>query len=136
MISKYGPEFIPRRATPGSQAYDFFCPIEITIEAGQTVVFDTGVSLEPGDLYDDEAMNIIPRSSLGIKYGLRLKNSVALIDSDYHDTIKAALITDESYTIKRGERFMQGQIVKCGRIPNEIPPTQSRTGGFGSTGRF
>ena len=78
----------------------------------------------------------MPRSSLGIKYGLRLKNTIGVIDADYRDTIKIALTTDETATLMYGEKVMQGVIVKFGLIPNEVKPDTKRSGGLGSTGRM
>ena len=134
MISKFGEDFMPRRATPGSAGYDFYMPYDVTIHPGSTVVIDSGVSLEDGDLATNEVMCLFPRSSLGIQFGLRLKNTTGIIDSDYRDTIKIALTTDVKCTIQPGQRVMQGIIFKFGLIPNEIAPTTSRVGGIGSTG--
>lgn len=136
MISIFGDEFMPRRATKGSAGYDFRMPEECTIDVGETVVVDSGIKLEEGDLGIDEVMLLFPRSSLGIKYGLKLKNSVGVIDSDYLGTIKIALITDKKLTLSKGEKVMQGVIVKFGLIPNEDKPITMRTGGVGSTGRM
>ena len=135
MISK-NPNLMPKRATEHSAGYDFRMPYEVTIGAGQTVVIDSGVSLEEGDLGIDEVMLLMPRSSLGIKYGLRLKNTIGVIDADYRDTIKIALTTDETVTLMYGEKIMQGVIVKFGLIPNEVKPDTKRSGGLGSTGRM
>ena len=135
MISK-NPELMPRRATEHSAGYDFRMPYEVTIGAGHTVVIDSGISLEEGDLGIDEVMLLMPRSSLGIRYGLRLKNTIGVIDADYRDTIKIALTTDDPVTLAYGEKVMQGVIVKFGLIPNEVKPDTKRIGGLGSTGRM
>lgn len=136
MISTMGNNLMPRRATKHSAGYDFKMPCETTIEPGQTVVIDSGICLEEGDLNIDEVMLLLPRSSLGIKYGLRLKNTVGVIDADYRDTIKIALVTDKKLTLIRGEKVMQGVIVKFGLIPQEIKPEAERKGGLGSTGKL
>lgn len=135
MISKFGDEYMPRRATVGSAGYDFYMPYDVTIHPGETVVVDSGIALEDGDLAMDEVMCLFPRSSLGIQFGLRLKNVTGIIDSDYRDTIKIALTTDVECSIDCGQRVMQGIIFKFGLIPHEIPPKKARSGGLGSTGR-
>lgn len=135
MKSNYGHDLLPRRATKYSAGYDFKMPYEVTIGAGQTVVIDSGISLEEGDLKFDEVMLLMPRSSLGIKYGVRLRNTIGVIDADYRDTIKIALVADSPVTLLRGEKVMQGIITKFGLIPQEIKPESERKGGLGSTGR-
>ena len=80
-------------------------------------------------------MAIVPRSGLSFKYGLRIINTVAIIDQDYRDTIKLKVTVEQSYTLKKGERFAQGIILPFGIMSGEIVPTESRNGGFGSTGR-
>lgn len=138
MISKYGEEFLPRRATKGSCGYDFKIPYDVTIQPGQTVIVDSGIQLEDGDLGEDYYLELVVRSSLGIKRALTLANTVGIIDSDYRDTIKIALTTtrDTPIIINCGERVMQGIIHKYYLFPNEIKPEAERTGGVGSTGRM
>ena len=126
---------MPRRMTKYSGGYDFFLPHDVELKAGETIMVDSGVSLEDGDLEDDEVMLLFPRSSLGMNYGFRFTNTVGVIDSDYRDTIKASFTVDKDIHIKQGERFMQGIVFNFRRISNEIEPQQERTGGLGSTGR-
>ena len=45
MISKYGPELMPRRQNEGDAGYDLYAPYEMTIGAGHTVTFDTKEAL-------------------------------------------------------------------------------------------
>ena len=135
MKSRFGDKYIPRRATPGSAGYDFYTPQTVTIVPGETVMIDSGISLEDGDIGDDEVLCLYPRSSLGIKYGIRLRNVVGIIDSDYRQTIKIPLTSDVKCTIEAGDRVVQGIVVKYGLINNEIEPTEERVGGIGSTGK-
>lgn len=37
---------VPKRATKGSAGYDFFAPIEFTLEPGQTIKIPTGIRCE------------------------------------------------------------------------------------------
>ena len=140
MISEYGDEYMPRRATKNSAGYDFYSPVDmnctpINVGVAGYYKIDTGISLEDGDLQDDEVMLLFPRSSLGMKYGFSLANTVGVIDADYRDTIKLAFMIDHNIlTIKKGDRIMQGVIVKFGKIPGEIAPADVRNGGIGSTG--
>lgn len=138
---------IPRRATMYSAGYDFHAPHDIKLMPGEWTIVDTGVRFDGTEevrcpmerpeltiFARQWAMLIIPRSSYGFKYGLRMRNSVGLIDMDYRDTIKASLTVDEPLIIKKGDRFLQGIIVPFGIFRGEEKPTSERKGGIGSTG--
>lgn len=150
--------FEPRRATFGSCGYDFYSPREYELMPGEWTVIDTGVSLEDDDTVRFETvqpmpeygenvskvfsyrprhwfMMVVPRSGLSFHYGLRIRNTVGIIDKDYRDTIKCSVTVDEPYTLEVGERFAQGIILPFGVFDNEIEPTENRRGGFGSTGK-
>lgn len=148
---------VPKRATKNSAGYDFYAPYDIKLLPGEWTTVDTGVrfdgteavlcpisemALGGGIRYVEStcdtvrqwAMLVIPRSSYGFKYGLRLRNSVGLIDMDYRHTIKASLTVDEPLVIRKGDRFLQGIIVPFGIIEGEEEPASERNGGIGSTG--
>lgn len=135
---------IPRRATFGSAGYDFYSPYDVQLLPGVWTDIDTGVRLDNEDHcidYNNEVirrwfMLIVPRSGLSNKYGFRIRNTVGIIDMDYRDNIKAKVTVDVPYTLKKGERFMQGIVLPFGCFVHEIPPTNQRMGGFGSTGKI
>lgn len=137
MISGVNP---PARKTIGSCGYDLYCPedIEMSPYDNEWLKIDLGIKLDVGDIPDGYCGLIMPRSSIGMKYGLKLSNTIGVIDSDYTmDTIKAALKVDCTQPIVRlqkNERILQMVIVPFGIIPSEQVPTQQRTGGIGSTG--
>ena len=129
---------LPRRATTGSAGYDFVCPADITLEPGAQAVVPTGVRvwLEPGWVLIN-----CQRSSLGRKHGIRLANTIGVIDSDYYYAdneghILVMLVNggDHTVTISRGERFCQGVFLPHG-LAEEEEVTAARSGGFGSTGK-
>ena len=129
---------LPKRATAGSAGYDFVSPLEVTVPAGGTALIPTGIraEMEPGWV-----LMLFPRSSLGFRHGLRLSNTVGVIDSDYafaknegHIMVKLRNPLSEPVTIGRGERFCQGVFLPYGTAVEEDVLTQ-RTGGFGSTDR-
>ena len=100
---------LPRRATAGSAGYDFVCPVEVTLRPGETAVIPTGIRvwMEPGWVL----LNC-PRSSLGRKHGLRLANTIGVIDSDYvhadnqgHILVMLVNGGDHTVTLRPGERF-------------------------------
>lgn len=135
IICDAGEEYVPRRATKYSAGYDFFATEDIVIKAGEWVKVDTKVHFEIGTIRWNQVMLIVPRSSYGFKYGLRLRNTVGVIDADYTDNIGAVLTADEDLVIHKGDKYMQGIIVDYGLALLEVTPTDSRTGGVGSTGR-
>ena len=135
---------LPKRATFGSAGYDFCSPYDVELIPGVWTDIDTGVRLDNEDCcvdYNNEVirrwfMLIVPRSGLSNRYGFRIRNTVGIIDMDYRDNIKAKVTVDVPYTLKKGERFMQGIVLPFGCFVHEIPPTNERVGGFGSTGKI
>lgn len=133
---------LPRRARKGDNGYDFFLPSKLVIGHGEVAEVDTGIVMEEGDIPDGYCMWLLPRSSLGTRYGLRLLNSVGNIDSGYRGTIRATLEATRvppgfKLELEAGERFIQGTILPFLTIKGEIPPEEERgTGGYGSTGRM
>lgn len=131
---------LPKRATAGSAGYDFFAPVSITLNPGETIKIPTGVRvwMEP-----EWVLKCYPRSGLGFKFRLQLNNTVGIIDSDYyysdnegHIFSKITNDSNEGKTveIKAGEGFMQGIFVEYG-ITLDDDATEIRNGGFGSTTR-
>ncbi|MBQ8653997.1 MAG: dUTP diphosphatase [Clostridia bacterium] len=129
---------LPCRATEGSAGYDFVCPAEVIMEPGQQALVATGirVRMEPGWVLIN-----CPRSSLGRKHGIRLANTVGVIDSDYYfaDNEGHVLVMlvnggDHTVTLRKGERFCQGIFLPHG-LAEEEEVTARRSGGFGSTGK-
>jgi len=84
---------------------------------------------------------ILPRSSIGMKTGLRLSNSCGVIDSDYRGEIGVIYdnISDSEYTIHAGDRIAQMLVVPVHRfraqVVDTLPETKRGEGGFGSTGK-
>ena len=127
---------IPRRATKGSAGYDFFAPIDFTLEHGQTIKIPTGIRCEMSEGW---VMMGFPRSGLGFKYRMRLSNTVCILDEDYfcsdnegHIFIKIVNEGDKPMTVKAGEGFAQGIFVQYG-ITEDDDCDGIRNGGFGST---
>lgn len=129
---------LPCRATTGSAGYDFVCPVEVTMRPGDTAVIPTGIRcfMESGWVL----LNC-PRSSLGRKHGIRLANTVGVIDSDYvhadnegHILVMLVNGGDHEVTLHPGERFCQGIFLPFG-MAEEAEVTGERSGGFGSTGK-
>lgn len=129
---------LPKRATAGSAGYDFYAPVSITLEPGETIKIPTGIRVE---MESDWVLKCYPRSGLGFKYRLQLNNTVGIIDSDYfysdnegHIFAKLTNDTNEERTVEiaAGTGFMQGIFVEYG-ITVDDNVTTVRNGGFGST---
>lgn len=129
---------LPLRATSGSAGYDVFCPEDLTIQPGETILIPTGIRvwMEP-----EWVLMLYPRSGLGFKYRLQLNNTVGIIDSDYYYSdneghIFAKIMNDSNENkiiyLKKGEGFMQGLFMEYG-ITEDDHAQGIRNGGFGST---
>lgn len=138
--------FADRQMVRGSAAaagYDLALPFSLDLDpergigAGPIMVH-TGVVVAVPDGY---VGLLLPRSSLGLR-GLRLANTVGVIDSDYRGPIILALQADQPLSIEAGERIAQLVIVphltaQAQRVQSveALPTTVRGEGGFGSTGR-
>ena len=129
---------LPKRATKGSAGYDFFLPYSIEIQPHDTFTVSTGIRCKMDSNY---VLMIHPRSGLGFKYGLRLHNSCAIIDSDFahsdnEGNIKIKLYnpSDNTIYLNQGEAFCQGIFLPYG-IAEEEEITTIRNGGLGSTSK-
>ena len=127
---------LPRRGTPGSAGYDFYLPVPVCLSAGVPTVIPTGirVQIDPGWF-----LMCVPRSGLGFKYGLKLRNTTGIIDEDFwfadnEGHIMASIISAVPVSLKEGDRFMQGIFVPYGITEGDSPINRERRGGLGSTG--
>lgn len=129
---------LPKRATSGSAGYDFYTPVRLVLQPGETIKVPTGIRAE---MEEGWVLKCYPRSGLGFKYRLQLNNTVGIIDSDYfysdnegHMFSKITNDTKEEKTVDigTGEGFMQGIFVEYG-ITVDDDAAAVRNGGFGST---
>ena len=129
---------LPKRATAGSAGYDFYAPMDICLQPGETIKIPTGIRVE---MEPNWVLKCYPRSGLGFKFRLQLNNTVGIIDSDYfysdnegHIFAKLTNDTNEGKTVQisAGNGFMQGIFVEYG-ITVDDDVTDVRNGGFGST---
>lgn len=84
---------------------------------------------------------LLPRSSVGAKYGLELNNTCGVIDSDYRGEWMASIRTKSGthFNWKAGERVLQCVVVACldvqPKLVEDLDETKRGEGGFGSTGK-
>lgn len=129
---------LPKSSTATSAGHDFFLPFEQDWYAQQDkFMIPTGIRWVTETEADKNTVFIIcPRSGWGTKYGMKLINTIGIIDSDYYlatneGHIMAMISVDTSFHVCVGDKFMQGIIIPfihCGEKTNK-----TRIGGFGST---
>ena len=127
---------LPTRATEHSAGYDFYSPVDAVIQPQESVMIWTDVKAH---MYYDNALLIIPRSSMG-KHPVMIANTVGLIDNDYYGNesndgnigFRLLNIGNTPYEIHKGDRIGQGIFIKYGTLKND-DTNGTRVGGFGST---
>ncbi|XWY19516.1 dUTP diphosphatase [Bisgaard Taxon 45] len=139
---RIGTEFpLPTYATEGSAGLDLRALIDapITVDAGQTILIPTGLSLYIAD--PTLAAVILPRSGLGHKHGIVLGNLVGLIDSDYQGPLMVSLWnrSTEPFKVEIGDRIAQLVFVPVVQaefnVVNDFVQTDRGEGGFGHSGK-
>lgn len=131
---------LPNYETAGACGFDLYTREDKTIEPGEIALLPSNLIVKTPP---DFVLLITPRSSLAIKKGLEMPNSVGVIDQDFSgpaDEIKIMLrnVGPKPVKVKKGERLAQGIFVPCAKAAFEevaiINPTSR--GGFGSTGGY
>lgn len=138
-VSGYEYVNLPQRKTKQSAGYDIESAVNVAINPGETKLIPTGIKVY---MDENEWLGIYIRSSLAIKYGLILANSVAVIDSDYynnpdnegHIMLPIRNVSGMPYTVKKGDRIAQGIFHRYYKVDNDSADGD-RTGGIGSTGK-
>ena len=106
---------------------------DVTIEAGESKLIHTGLSLEIPEGY---AGLIYARSGIATKRGLAPANKVGVIDADYRGEI---MVSNTAQTIADKERIAQLVITPFLKVEyteaDELSATVRGEGGFGSTGK-
>ena len=126
----------PTRGTPGSAGGDLRARHFHTFPPGTRHKVKTGVKVAIPHGY---VGLVIARSSLVDNFGLKLANSVGVIDSDNRNEIMLHLenVTDQEVRVASGDRLAQLIIVPCymdAFIEADLDETSRGDGGFGSTG--
>ena len=136
-ISVYESIILPKGATSGSAGYDFFTPVKIELAPGESLSVPTGIRAR---IDEGWVLMLYPRSGLGFKYGMKLANTVGVIDSDYYYSDNEGHIiakitntsADKTITVEAGKGFIQGVFTPFG-ITVDDEADGVRNGGFGST---
>ena len=99
---------IPTYLHKGDACFDFYSNGNYMAYPRTHTTIHTGIELEIPKGYH---IKLFMRSSYGLDTPLRLANCVGIIDSPYRGEITAVFdnISDQSFTISKGERFMRYQ---------------------------
>ena len=71
----------PKQGTAFSMGMDFFAPYDITLYSGNSEIIPTGIRWVVNKADGNGGLIIVPRSGLGFKHGIRLANTVGIIDA-------------------------------------------------------
>ncbi len=129
---------IPKKATPGSAAFDLYATSVTPSEEQQYygyMEYGTGIGVEIPEGY---VGLVYPRSSIS-KTGLILANGVGVIDSDFRGEIKLRFkYIRDSILYHVGDKIGQIMFVKLPNVEfeevDELESTDRGDGAFGSTG--
>ena len=130
---------LPSQATKASAGCDFCMPYNLNFEAGSKYKIATGIRWKTDEKDSRQVLLIVPRSGLGFKYGIKLSNTIGVIDADYcnsdnegHIIVSLENPSSQDVELTQGKPFVQGIIVKY-EIPEGAESQDERNGGFGST---
>jgi|SRR5699024_6429472 len=129
---------IPTRGTSQSAGYDFHLKEDVMLDPQTSQLTFTDVKCQ---LSPNEVLHIYPRSSISIKRGVVLTNTVGVIDADYFENedndgnigISLYNTNDKTVFLKKGERIAQGVVTNF-VVAEDDEVVQTRNGGIGSTG--
>lgn len=124
----------PQRQAPTDAGADLVAGHSGVIPAGGFMVIDTRTAI---DLPAGYAGLVVSRSGLGLR-GIRVRNSIGVIDPGYRSNIRVALenISDTNFSFHEGDRIAQLLIVpvELSDFTESKQGFETGRGGFGSTG--
>lgn len=152
---------IPTYARVGDAGMDIYSTEEVTLAPSEKRLIGTGIKVAIPEGYEIE---VVPKSGIALKTGLKVSNSPGTIDSGYRDEIKVIIENSEpsikdieytfdnngnpviksilhgkSYTIEKGQKIAQiilkeVPMINFQEVKNINEISGDRGGGFGSTG--
>ncbi|UZZ64531.1 dUTPase [Curvibacter phage PCA1] len=129
---------MPVYASTGAACFDLHASDSVGVVGGHSVEVGTGLAFE---VPVDHVMLVFSRSGHGFKNGVRLANSVGVIDSDYRGEVKIKLHNDgqNDFVVELGARVAQAMVLPIARMPlvqvEELSETDRGEAGIGSTGQ-
>lgn len=152
---------IPTYARVGDAGMDIYSTEEATLAPGEKKLIGTGIKVAIPEGYEIE---VVPKSGIALRTGLKVSNSPGTIDSGYRDEIKVivensepsikdieytfddnrnpvikSILHGKSYTIEKGQKIAQiilkeVPMINFQEVKNISEISGDRGGGFGSTG--
>lgn len=129
----------PTRGTEGAAGYDVYMPAAGNTLGGSAGLHGLGFACK---VPAGHVALILPRSSAGVKLGVRLGNTAGVIDSDYEGEWKVNIQGKPGDVVQwaAGERLFQFIVVPVAtpelKFVKEFSNSSQRgAGGFGSTGK-
>lgn len=130
---------LPTYAHETDACADIYASQDITIPAHSlSNLVHTGLHIA---LPENWVLMLAPRSSIGFRTGLRLSNSIGIIDEEYRGEIGILYdnFSDSDFEIKAGDRIAQCWVQPVYRFQpvstTTLPDSDRGEGGFGSTGK-
>lgn len=127
---------LPTFGTTGAAGADLYALTDVTLNPGERMIIQTGVSMEIPEGY---FCFVTGRSGNTIKKGLHV--ALGTIDCDYRGNIGVISfnLSNEVISFKKGDRVAQlimlPYISPYYIIVDELSETDRNTGGYGSTGK-
>lgn len=125
----------------GDSGFDIYMPTDGVIKSGTiSQKIGLGIKVEYYSVNNKPlGFMLLPRSSTGGKTGIRLSNSVGIIDSGYRGELIACVDNvGDDYNYKKGDRLFQIVPFHGGGIDSvtfgSVSVTGRGDGGFGSSG--
>ena len=152
---------IPTYARVGDAGMDIYSTEEVTLAPGEKKLIGTGIKVAIPEGYEIE---VVPKSGIALRTGLKVSNSPGIIDSGYRDEVKVivensepsikdieytfddnrnpvikSILHGKSYTIEKGQKIAQiilkeVPMINFQEVKNISEISGDRGGGFGSTG--
>ena len=126
--------------TNNDSGFDIYMPSDGTIKSGElSHKIKLGIKVSAECDGNPIGYMLLPRSSTGSKTGIRLSNSVGIIDPQYRGELIACVDNlGDTYNYKKGDRLFQlvpfhGRGVDVLTF-GKVSETERGDGGFGSTG--
>lgn len=143
-IQKCRPEAVIPTVSEGNAGIDLRVltqnnELSVIIEPNEFYTFNTGLKMNIPEGYYIE---VVPRSSIGIKRNLRIKNTVGVLDSSWKGETLVAIhnFGPDPVIVDNNERLCQMILHQYPKVVikevNEVGTSNRGENGFGSTGRF
>lgn len=127
---------VPAQAHVGDAGYDLRSTVDDIIQPEHHLMVDCGFAFEiPAGFVG----LVIPRSGIGTKFGLRLRNTIGVIDSTYRGPVKLCIENAGQipYYLRKGDALAQMVVVPhySGEVEvvDDLSTTDRGENGFGST---